>query len=144
MQPSSISSQPASITWLNMSGDVTITWDDSNKAAVLALVEQKLKQGYSFFVLTPRPLRRIFGDKKERLTSAEQLAKATAVVVADDQVQAIVDGLGDPEVQAAVKAGHARLAQAAKSSSLNTVRRAATASEVLVNQTVAVRPVVGG
>jgi hypothetical protein len=47
-----------SITWLNMTGDVTITWDEQNKEAVLELVRAKMKQGYTFFIwatVKPRP-----------------------------------------------------------------------------------------
>lgn len=35
------------ITFLNMTGDITISWDRDNEAAILAMVEQKMKEGYS-------------------------------------------------------------------------------------------------
>lgn len=134
--------QPA-ITFLNMTGDITITWYAANEERIKALVEQKMAEGFSFFVLTPRLLP-IFGKKKAKLTSAHQLNKAVGVVVPDDQAAAIVGHLGDAEVDAVVRSGAARVAPAPAGRKHDTVRRASSANEVLNSQTVAVRPLVGG
>lgn len=133
--------QPA-ITWLNMSGDVTITWDDSNRAHVQELVKRKMAEGYSFFILQPRILS-ILGNKKVRLNNEAQLDKAVGVVVPDAALESIVSNLGDPDLDAAVNSGKARLAAAPKGTK-ETVRRARTASEVMASQSVAVRPITGG
>ena len=133
--------QPA-ITFLNMSGDVTISWTKENRVHVHELVKRKMAEGYSFFILQPRMLS-LLGNKKVRLTHESQLDKAVGVVVPDEAVNAIVSGLGDPDLEEAVKKGQARLAQAPKGNK-NTIRRAASAEEVLANQSVAVRPIVGG
>jgi hypothetical protein len=130
------------ITWLNMTGDVTITWDSSNKDSIKALVAQKMKEGYSFFILVPRVIAAL-GNKKVRLKSEDQLDNATGVIVPDSQVAAIVGSLGDPEVEAVVGAGKASRANA-PTKSLTTTRRAVSADEVVEHQTVAVRAVVGG
>lgn len=155
------------ITWLNMSGDVTITWDDSNRDAILALVREKMAEGYSFFIITPRLLP-IFGDKQVPLTDASQLDKAKGVVVQDGLVADIVSRLdnanvkplpqraptaapapaqakrlGDAAVEQAVHSGKAKLALVPKSN-LETTRRATSAEDVVQHQSVAVRPVVGG
>lgn len=131
------------ITWLNMSGDVTITWDDSNRESILQLVEQKMKEGYSFFVLTPRVIP-ILGNKKVKLTNVNQLDKALGVIVPDSQVASIVSNLGDAAVEHAVNSGAAMLATVPTKGPVHTTRRATTASEVVESQTVAVRAVVGG
>lgn len=130
------------ITWLNMSGDVTITWDDSNRDSIKELVSQKMTEGYSFFILTPRALS-VFGNKKVALTDSRQLDNALGVVVADSQVAAIVANLGDPAVESVVRSGKATRAVAPKLP-LDCARRAESAAEVVQNQTVAVRRVVGG
>ncbi len=136
--------QPA-ITFLNMTGDVTISWDASNEAAMLALVEQKMKEGYSFFVLKPRMLS-AFGKKKVRAKSIEAVKAAGSVVVADADVSRLMDKLKlhDPAVEAAVAAGHASLAKSEAPVDRDTIRRAKTPREVVGAQTVAVRPIVGG
>lgn len=134
------------ITWLNMSGDVTITWDDTNRERVLELVRQKMKEGYSFFVIKPRFLF-LLGNKKELLVNESQLDRATGVVVPDEQVEAIMANLRDPSVTATVRNDHARLAKTSatvKSGAYQAQHRARSAEEVVRHQTVAVRPVVGG
>ena len=131
------------ITWLNMSGDVTITWDDTNREHILELVRAKMKQGYSFFILKPRAIKS-FGNKKVSLKKESQLDKAVGLVVSDEDVAALIANLGDKDVEKVVNRGKAVLTLVPKSNSLNTTSRANTAEEVLSKQTVAVRPVVGG
>ena len=130
------------ITFLNMSGDVTICWDDHNREHILALVKQKMAEGYAFFVITPRVLP-VLGNKKVALKNIKQLDKAVGVVVTDEQVEAIVANLGDAAVQGAVQSGQAKLTQVARSN-LQTTHRARNADEVVRSQSVAVRPIVGG
>lgn len=81
------------ITLLNMSGDVTITWDASNREAILELVRRKRAQGYSFFIVTPRFIP-VLGNKTVELKDDNQLNKAVGVVVPDSQVSALLDELG--------------------------------------------------
>lgn len=136
--------QPA-ITWLNMTGDITITWDDASREHILELVRQKMAEGYSFFVITPRLIPAL-GTKKSKLTSDAQLSKATGVVVPDDQARAMlakVGSLDDKALQAVVQKGHARLSLVPKGEPQST-HRAKSAEEVVSRQSVAVRPVVGG
>lgn len=144
MNTSPVSPQPAefspSITWLNMSGDVTITWDASNIDSVRALVEKKMAEGYSFFIIKPRMLK-LLGNKKVALRNTRDLEGATGLVVPDSVMASMVEALGDPDVTWTVAQGGARLASAPRG---ETARRATSAAEVLANQSVAVRRVVGG
>lgn len=139
--------QPA-MTLLNATGDVTITWDAKNKDAILELVREKMKEGYAFFVLTPRRL--LPGTKKVDLAKAKQkhLDKAIGVVVPDDVVAAVLPrkNLDDPKVEALVAEGKATLSSfpGSEDSSVELGPRVRTAEDILQNQTAAVRRVVGG
>lgn len=133
------------ITWLNMSGDVTITWDDDNRDAIIALVKEKMAKGYSFFIITPRYFP-VFGNKQVKLTDPQQLDKALGVVVPDSQIAEIackLGSVGDEALDKVVQSGQAQLASAPKAK-LDTTRRAQTAEEVVQHQSVAVRPITGG
>jgi len=143
MTNSSASEQPA-ITWLNMSGDVTITWDKADEAAMLALIEKKMSEGYSFFLSQPRFFG-LLGSRKVPLKSIDQ-AQAAGKVLADDRlVGHAVSRICDPEVEAVLRENKARLVESTKNSgAVQTTRRAVSAAEVLQNQSVAIRPVVGG
>jgi hypothetical protein len=120
-----------SITFLNMTGDVTITWDATNEAAVLALIEEKMKAGYSFFILKKVAFG-LLGSRKVQAKSMAEVARAGSVVV------------DDAGVEAALAAGKVSLAEVPKTATVDTVRRAKTAQEVVRHNTVAVRRVVGG
>lgn len=133
------------ITFLNMTGDVTISWDASNEATMLALVEQKMKEGYSFFVLKPRFLS-ILGKKKVRATSLKEVAEAGSAVVDDAEFHRMMAKLKlhDPAVEAAVASGKASITKSEGAVDRDTIRRAKDPQEVVRQQTVAVRPIVGG
>lgn len=135
-----------SITFLNMTGDVTITWDETNKEAILALVQEKMNQGFTFFLIKPRKL--LPGSKRVKAKSIDDVAKAGSVTIEDNDVERIVKALRlhDTEVEEVVSSGKAQLTliQGGRTESYDTVQRARTASEVVQHQTVAVRRVVGG
>lgn len=135
--------EPA-ITFLNMSGDVTITWDKSNEPAMLALIQKKMDEGYAFFLVKPRFFG-IFGTSKKRMASAKDAQGVGRVAAEDRLVGHAVSRICDAEVESALRENKARLVEPAQTKGpLDTVRRAGSAAEVLSRQAVAVRPVVGG
>jgi hypothetical protein len=137
--------QPA-ITFLNMTGDITISWDASNADAILALVEEKMKkENVTFFIIKPRFLS-FLGKKKVAATSIKQIAEAGATVVADEDFHRMMGRLKlhDQALEAAVAAGKAHLTRSDVPVDRAAIRPAKSAQEVLQNQTIAVRRVVGG
>ena len=104
-----------------------------------------MKEGYSFFIMKPRMLS-FLGKKKVRAGSLEEVAQAGSAVVADADFYRMMDKLKlhDPAVEAAVAEGKAHLTKSTTPVDNATIRRAKNASEVLSNQTVAIRPIVGG
>lgn len=132
-----------SITFLNWSGDVTITWDDQNKAAILKLVEEKLKQNYRFFILKPRMLS-FLGDKKVKLTNAQDLLNAKGLVVPDATAAEFLKSVRDSDVADALAQGDVLPAKAPKTAEYVAQRLATSAQDVLSHQTMAVQPITGG
>lgn len=154
MQTEQITQHRPSITFLNMTGDITISWDEQNRDAILALVEQKMKSGHRFFIIKPRALG-LLGNKKVPLTQLDQAAKAGSIVVPDDVARDILNEakevpkrakLDDDAVETVVASGKAQLTvvQGGKQTQYETQGVAKKAEQVLQNQTVAVRPIVGG
>lgn len=136
--------QPA-ITFLNMTGDITISWDAENRDAVLALVEEKMRQGYSFFIMKPR-LFGLLGHTKHRAGSIDAIAKHGKVVMADEEAARILDKtqVNDAAVEGALARGQIRLVGSEVNTSIDTVRRAKDPHDVVQHQSVAVRRIVGG
>lgn len=134
-----------SICFLNRTGDITVSWDESNEAAVLEMVAQKMKDGYSFFILKPR----FFGlasPKKVRANSIAEVKEAGSVVVDDSAFEKMMSKakVDDPQVEEALADGTMKLVGSDNTGSADAVRRATTPQEVVRNQTLAVRRVVGG
>lgn len=85
-----------SITFANGRGDVTITWTIENRDFVRKLIADKLKMGYSFFVVVPR---KIFGFERPAVKTTltqknlpkyiNQVSKAVMVEDMDDYTQHI-------------------------------------------------------
>lgn len=132
----------SSITWLNLSGDVTITWDKNNEAAVLELVEAKMKAGFHFFIIKPRFFG-LLGSKKVKANTLGEIQAAGKVVAADDAFICARPKLYDTEVESAVESGSVTLVTAT-STEKELVRLSTSATEIVSNQTVAMRPIVGG
>lgn len=140
MSTATLTEATPAITWLNMSGDITITWDKTNEAAMLALIEQKMKLNFRFFIIQPRLLG-LLGSKKVLATDIEAIRKAGSVVA--DENALLSAKLHDTDVERVVNSGQADLVKPSTTEK-TALRAAKTAQEVLQHQTVAVRPVVGG
>ena len=154
MQTTNTVEHRPSITFLNMTGDITISWDETNRDAILALVQEKMKSGHRFFIIKPRLLG-LLGSSKVAVTDVSQAAKAGAVVVEDAVARDILNEscatrprptLDDPALEAAVQNGHAKLAavQGGRERHFDTQGIATKPEQVLTQQTVVVRPIAGG
>lgn len=133
-----------SITFLNMSGDVTITWDDQNKAEVEALVARKMAEGYSFFIVKPVGTR----GRAPKLKAASQLdGIATRALKMNNEFNG--QQLSDEDLVKALTSGVVNIERKpetvpAKTGGQRPARRASTAREVVEAQSVAVKPITGG
>lgn len=132
-----------SITFLNFSGDVTITWTKESEKQVLALIEKKMKEGVSFFITKSGPFGLFSRDVKA--SSVKEIKKAGNARLTDAQVRQMTQSIDDGDVAALVGTGHAQLSKPGASKGTSDAIRARTAQEVVqAKQSVAVRPLAGG
>ena len=118
-----------SMILLNETGDVTIEWSDEHEESMRALIEKKLSEGYSFFILE----KRFFGlmETKQKVTDIDQIQKGTKLLLRDeDAIRLFNDG------KVKVKKN--------RSKELSTSKRSSDVDEILNNDSIAVRPVAGG
>ena len=130
-----------SITFFNFSGDITITWTADQEENILRMVQKKMEEGYTFLIIKPR-LFGLFGQKNIPLKKAQDIKASKGLVIPDTVVNDFVKFIDDDDVAGAIKDGKASLASA--SDEAVSICKAKDAGEVLKNQTVAIRPVVGG
>lgn len=144
-------SNSPSITFLNMTGDITIAWDKSSEEAVLLLIEQKLKEGYSFFVLKPRKFGFIpLPSKKVAITSIVEARNAGHVRMLDEDVLSVLNEpaaplqLDDASVEALIQRGNGYLIRPLGQPEQAEPFKISKASTILKHQSMAIRPLAGG
>ena len=132
-----------SLTFLNMSGDITITWDDRNADAIKDMVRRKMEQGYTFFTMRKVVIDAIQIKRKVGKKGVDNL---TNLVIDDELFETMVQEMDDRDLAESLKSGTGRLAKRRGSSKeLDTIKRAKDADEVIeARQALAVRPIVGG
>lgn len=132
-----------SITFMNSSGDITISWEKDKETEMLALVQAKIDEGYTFFLLKPRA-GGLLGTKKVPVDSIEEIREAGSFVAPDALAKSVVMNLGDEAVSKAVQSGTAHVTGIGKDKSMASVGVSRNAQEVVRSNSVAVRPISGG
>lgn len=157
------------ITFPNLLGDITITWDEKNEAFVKAMVQKKMDDGYVFFVIKPR---RIFGMDMPRVKTkvrkvsdldnvdtvrikTDDLSVAKDFVVdlpaseartvkIEQEGMAVAFDARDDDLNIGLKDDKLKLARSNPRDEKIAVGRAKSADEVVKGQSVGTRRVVGG
>ena len=121
-------------TILNGRGDLTIAWDNEDDAQILAMIEAKMKEGYSFFLIEPR-LGGMATPNRIQLTNLQDALRQRMVSMKLADRDKTVAGLIETQVVTPVPTPE----KPAK-----TTRKAKTAKEVASGESVAVKPRRGG
>lgn len=133
-----------SCTFLNMTGDITIVWDEQNREKILEVIRRKMAEGYVFFTTK----KYLFGTiTRKAQVSKRDLNRGTIneIIITDEQFDKMVADMDDPDVAELVRSDAARMAKRQGSKkALDLVKRAKSAEEVIEGDSVAVRPVRGG
>mgnify|MGYP006421471865 CR=1 FL=1 len=71
------------LTFLNQMGDITITWDSSEDEVIKNMIQNKIDQGYVFFVIE----RKFLFKKKNKISHINQLANKNSVILEDETLE---------------------------------------------------------
>jgi ribosomal protein L12E/L44/L45/RPP1/RPP2 len=137
--------ETASITWLNESGDISITWDDTNAERIKELVRLKMAEGYSFFTMRKVVIDRI---QVKRKVGTKGINSLTNLVIDDATFEKLVKGIADRDVAEVIREGAGVLSKRrtnAPKPAMEAGERLKTPEQVMKSkQSVAVRPLRGG
>ena len=119
----------ASMILLNESGDVTITWTEEHEEHMKLLIEKKLKEGYSFFLLEPL----VFGLIKQevKVTSIDQIKQGSKLLLRDEDAIKLFES------------GYINVEKHQKRQ-LKAKKRLDKVEEILKNETIALKPIASG
>lgn len=138
------------MTLLNSTGDITISWNNEDEAQVKALIQSKIDQGFVFFVLEDRPsYLSIIGKKKVYIKDVKQLNKHHKVTLKTKECSEKIEAeyknfnIEDKEVDDLFRQGSVAISRVT-STSYETVKRAKNVDEIMSNHTIAHNRLVGG
>ena len=100
--------EQGAITFLNMTGDVTITWDESNDAKIKELVAKKIKEGYSFFSMKKVVIDSV---KVRRKVGAKGIDKLDNLIIDDETFEKLVKGIDDRDLADTLRLGAGSLSK---------------------------------
>jgi hypothetical protein len=131
------------LTFLNMTGDITITWDDRNAEKIKDLIRKKMAEGYVFFTMRKVVIEAIQIRRKVGLKGVDSLK---SVIIDDATFDKMIKSMDDEDVADLVRSGTGKLAKRQGSkAAIETVKKATTPDEVVKSkQAVGVRPIHGG
>jgi len=118
---------------LNETGDLTLSWKDDDSDKMRTLIERKMKQGYSFFILEPSFLG-LF-KKQRKITDINSIQKDT------DGKYSIM--LCDKEAEKLFSEGTIRIGKTPEGD-FNTTHRSTNVNEICQSSSVAVQPMRAG
>lgn len=116
---------------LNLTGDVSITWDENQDAVMRTYIQKKMDAGYVFFRLE----KRLLGKKMVKITDINQIGHNRKVWLDDDELQNVI---GEGKVKII------KHPDADRSEYVLGVGHIKTAAEVAQSTSIAVRPIQGG
>lgn len=118
------------ISILDQTGDTTISWDDDRDDEMRRVIAKKMKEGYSFFIVSQRKIPGL-PPLKRKVTDVKKIKENSIVLRDEDFLKLMTDGGIN------VDTAPARIGKAG-------AKRAATADEVVGKRSVATRPAKGG
>lgn len=145
-----MSEQPFySVTMMNETGDITLTWDDDKDEEMRSMIQDKINKGHIFFIFEPREgFLKLLGRKKVTIYDIEQLRtnKITMKTDADTAKVLFKDvdfKLGDVEADKVFKSGKVGIANVPQSS-YETTTMTKDVSKIMKSHTVMINPIAAG
>lgn len=130
-----------SCTFLNLSGDITIVWDESNREQVLNVIRKKMKEGYNFFTT-----KRFLFDRLSRRVKVtpKNVGEVESLVITDEEFERMVDQMNDADVATLVRDSNVAMTKRRGKKDLAAMARLTEPEDVLKSDSLAVRPIAGG
>lgn len=128
-------SEQRTITLLNFSGDITLAWSEEQDDSMKLLIEQKLKEGYSFFSYRENSgIKKIFKKESEiEVKKFDDLQKR----------EITLRNIDDQQIANFVQKNKIGIFKMSKND-FDTIERLKDATEIVTRNTVAIRPIQGG
>lgn len=130
-----------SCVFMNMCGDIVLAWDKQNHDKMIAVIQKKMDEGYTFFT-TKRVLLTRF-KRKVKITP-KTLPTTEEIIISDEQFDKMVKDMDDPDIADLVAKDNVTLAKRKMRTPIDALEIIKDPKEVVKKASVAVRPIAGG
>lgn len=122
------------MTLFDESGDTSVAWDNEHDFEMKKIIEKKMKEGITFYIVKPR-FGGLLGESKKKLTNVSQIRENKVTVHDKDMMKFFgVSGSGKMILNSTSD----------EEDTVEYVKQADSAEEVSQNHSVGVRPVRAG
>jgi len=137
-----------SLTLLNSTGDITLTWNDYEDEAIKKMIQDKINQGYCFFIMEPKvSFMKFLGDKKKTIKDISEIKERKVIMQTKSNLdhKAFIDNFkfGDQAAEKLFLDGKVGVVNVPQTS-YNTVRKTKDVNEIMKHHTVAAPRIVAG
>lgn len=137
----------SSMTLINTTGDVTLTWEDSQNKKMKEIVQAKLDEGYAFFIMEPRfKFLDFLGKKKVHITDVSQIKSNSVTMETEEDAQKILFQkvkLGDNKAEEAFIGGIVSIANVPENN-YSTSKMTKNVDEIIRSHTIATPKIAAG
>lgn len=137
----------SSMTLINVTGDVTLTWEAEQDKKMRELVQAKLDEGYGFFIMEPRfKFLNFLGNKKIHITDTKQIKGNSVTMETEEDAQKILFQkikLGDKKAEEVFLGGIVSIANVPQNN-YSTSKRTINVEEIIHSHTVVTNKIAGG
>ena len=137
-----------SCTMLNITGDITISWDNSTSEEIKNWIENKLNSGHSFFIIEKKCFG-LINKKKEVKKVSDLLNKKGTIKLSKEQEKTFlktetkISFSADKEVEKMVK-NNIVSAKRINFNNTTTTKAISTVKEIVSSNTICIKPMMGG
>lgn len=137
-----------SLTLLNSTGDITLTWNDYEDEAIKKMIQEKIESGYCFFIMEPKvSFLKFLGDKKTTIKDVSDIKGKKVIMKTtsnlDHKTISETFKFGDEKAEDLFKKGHIGVTNVPETS-YNTVRKTKNVNEIMKSHTIATPRIVAG
>lgn len=137
-----------SLTLLNSTGDITLTWNDYEDEEIKKMIQEKINNGYCFFILEPKvSFLKFLGDKQTRIKDVSKITtrKITMKTTSNLDHKSIADSFkfGDKKAEELFINGNVGVVNV-PSANYDTIKKTTDVKEIMSNHTIAAPRIVAG
>lgn len=137
-----------SVTLLNSTGDITLTWNNYEDEEIKKMIQSKIEEGYCFFIMEPKvSFLKFLGEKKTTIKDVNEIKDRKVIMKTTSNLdhKSISESFkfGDKKAEDLFNNGVIGIINVPESN-YNTIKKTKDINEIMVNHTIATPRIAAG